>query len=100
MNVADRALIAGAIIVSMALGLAFMIVMERPWHAPRALRTMAWLQLALVATPIGLDSILLLVTLRVPPPIWLVILVLFAQDVVYGWRLLILIQAHRERKRS
>jgi hypothetical protein len=96
----DRVMIATTIIVSMALGLAFVIGLERPWRVPAELRMMAWLQVVLVATPIAFDLLLLMVVLRVPPPLWLIIAVLFAQDSAYAWRLFVLIRAHHERNRS
>lgn len=99
MSEAQRVAMAATIIVSMALGLAFMIGLERPWRAPAALRIMAWLQVALVASPLLLDLVLLLVVLRVVPPLWLIIAVLSVQDAVYCWRLVVLINAHRERTR-
>jgi hypothetical protein len=86
--------------VSMALGIAFGVGLGRPWLAPRALRTQAWLQLALVALPIMLDMVLLLITLRVVPPVWVIATVLSAQDAVYLWRLVVLVRAHHERNRS
>lgn len=96
----DRGVIAATIIVSMLLGLAFMFGLGRPWIAPRDLRTQAWLQMSLVAIPILLDLVLLLVALRVVPPLWLIVAVLVGQDAVYSWRLFVLILAHRERNRS
>lgn len=100
MTSADRGIVAATIIVSMILGLAFMIGLGRPWRADAELRSQAWLQAALVATPVALDLVLLFVVLRIVPPLWLIVAVLAGQDAVYGWRLFVLFRAHRERIRS
>ena len=96
----DRGIVAATIVVSMMLGLGFLFALGRPWKVPHELRTLAWLQVALVAMPVALDLLLLFVVLKIAPPVWLVVVVLAGQDVVYGWRLLVLLRAHRERIRS
>lgn len=100
MTGAERATVAAAIVASMLLGVWFLYELGRPWRAPVELRVQAWLQAALVATPVALDVLLLLVVLRIAPPLWLILAVLLGQDAVYGWRLLVLVRAHRERTRS
>lgn len=100
MTGAARGIVAATIMVSMALGIAFGVGLGRPWLVPRALRIQAWLQLALVALPIMLDMVLLLITLRVVPPVWVIVAVLSIQDAVYLWRLVVLVRAHHERNRS
>ena len=91
---------AAALVASMLLGLAFLYGLGRPWRVPDELRTQAWLQAALVAMPIALEELLLMVVMRVPPPLWAVVGVLLGQDAVYGWRLFVLVRAHQERIRS
>lgn len=100
MTATDRGLLASVIVVSMFLGVAFLFGLERPWRAPAELRAMAWLQLALVASPLLLDLVLLMTVMRVFPPLWLIMAVLSVQDAVYCWRLVVLVHAHRERNRS
>jgi hypothetical protein len=49
--------------------------------------------------PVALDLLLLFAVLKIAPPIWLAVAVLAGQDIVYGWRLFVLLRAHRERVR-
>lgn len=100
MTGAERGVVAAAIVVSMLLGLIFLYGLGRPWRAPDELRVQAWLQSALVVSPVALELLLLLVVVRIPPPLWAVIGVLVCQDAVYTWRLLVLIRDRHERIRS
>lgn len=70
---------------SVLLGLCFVVVFGRPWRSDN--RAMAWLQWALAAVALAFDVVLMLALFGVVVPMWVVALVLLAQDGVFAWRL-------------
>ena len=58
----------------------------------------AWLWAGMGFVTLALDILLMLVLLRIPFSPLLAIAVLFAQDGVYTWRLVVLRQARRDDK--
>ena len=84
-------LIAGSI----GLGLWFIVSYGRPWRSDYP--AMAWLQSALAAVPVAFDSLLLLALFKLTAPVWLVVAILAAQDVVFGWRVVTLMRARRTK---
>jgi len=79
----------------LAFGLAFVAA----YGDPRRNETpsMAWLQAGLAWVAVGFDVVLMLALFHVVVPWFLVVVVLLAQDCVFGWRLYVLFAARREK---
>jgi hypothetical protein len=78
---------------SVLLGLWFVLALGAPWRSESP--TMAWLQAAIAWVAVAFDVALLLALLRIHVPAWGFVLILLAQDVVFGWRLALLWRARR-----
>lgn len=79
--------------VSMLLGLGFVIPFGPPWRSENP--PMAWLQAGLAWVALAFDSALFLSLFHVAMPVVVVVLILLAQDTVFGWRLAVLIRERR-----
>ena len=88
-----QVLVAGSI----GLSLWFVVALGPPWRSQAP--TIAWLQAAWAWVAILFEALLLLALFRVgvPLPVWGV--VLFAQDGVFAWRLILLRRSRRADQR-
>lgn len=84
------ALLIGA---SIALGSWFAWELGAPWRSGAPM--MAWLQAALAWVTVAFDATLLAALFRVHVPPWVYGVILLAQDVVFGWRLVMLRRARQ-----
>jgi hypothetical protein len=84
--------------VSMVLGLIFVITLGPPWKSENP--SMTWLQALLAWVALQFDVALFLSAFHVVVPIWVVLLILLSQDVVFGWRLWLLLKKRRALHRT
>lgn len=89
-----RVVFAVLIGVSMLLGLGFVIPFGPPWRSESP--GMAWLQAGLAWVALAFDTALFLSLFHVAVPVAAVVLILLAQDVVFGWRVMALVKERSE----
>ena len=77
--------------VSMLLGASFLASYGPPWRSDRPLT--AWVQSGLAWVALAFDTALFLSLFYVLVPLWIVALILLAQDIVYTVRLIALRRA-------
>lgn len=78
--------------ISLVFGLVFVLMLGKPWR--NEYPTMAWLQASLAWVAVGFDAWLLLASFGVHADL-LVFSVLILQDLVFAWRLWVLITIRR-----
>jgi hypothetical protein len=78
---------------SAGLSLWFVFYLGAPWRSESP--AVAWLLAAWAWTTAAFQALLLLALFRIDVPLWLVVLVLAAQDGVFVWRLVLLYRARR-----
>ena len=88
-----RAVFAVLIGVSMLLGLGFVIPFGPPWRSQNP--GMAWLQAGLAWVALAFDTALFLSLFHIAVPVVAVALILLTQDIVFGWRVAVLIGERR-----
>ncbi len=81
--------------VSLVLGLGFVLTLGSPRRSE--VPSMAWLQAGLAWVAVAFDAVLFMSVFHVAVPVWSVALILLAQDVVFAWRLWVLVQTRRHR---
>jgi hypothetical protein len=81
--------------VSLTLGLGFVLTLGSPRRSE--VPSMAWLQAGLAWVAVAFDAVLFMSVFHVAVPVWSVALILLSQDVVFAWRLWVLIQTRRHR---
>lgn len=84
-----RALVAASILLT----LWFVISLGDPRRSDSP--TVAWLLAAWGWITVAFETLLLLALLRIHVPSWLAVLVLFAQDGIFAWRLVLLRKARQ-----
>lgn len=89
MTVLLRVLVAASILLT----LWFVISLGDPRRSENA--TVAWLLAAWGWITIAFETLLLLALLHVHVPTWVAVLVLFAQDAIFAWRLVLLRRARQ-----
>lgn len=89
MRIAIQALVAASILLT----LWFVLQLGDPRRSQSP--TVAWLLAAWGWITIAFEALLLAALLRIHVPSWLAVLVLFAQDGIFAWRLVLL---HRSRR--
>jgi hypothetical protein len=94
MTAGERALFVALIGLSLGLGLAFVIAFGSPRRSANP--SMAWLQVGLAWVAVAFDAVLLLSMFHIVVSLWLVAMILLAQDAVFAWRLGVLIQTRRK----
>lgn len=83
--------------ISLALGLTFTITLGPPWKTQNP--SMAWLQAWLAWIAVSIDAVLLISSFGVEIGNWVVGLILLGQDIIFGWRLWLLLKIRRETQR-
>ena len=78
---------------SVGLSLWFVLTLGAPWRNERP--TVAWLLAAWAWSTAAFQALLLLALFRIAVPLLVVALVLFAQDGVFVWRLVLLWRTRR-----
>jgi len=78
---------------SAGLSLWFVLYLGPPWRSENP--AVAWLLAAWAWSTAAFQALLLLALFRIVVPLWLVALVLFAQDAVFAWRLVLLRRTRR-----
>lgn len=89
------ALFAILISFSLTLGLGFVLTLGSPRRSE--VPSMAWLQAGLAWVAVAFDAVLFMSLFHITVPVWSVALILLAQDVVFAWRLWVLIQTRRKK---
>jgi len=78
---------------SIGLSLWFVLSLGDPRRSENP--TIAWLLAAWAWVTVAFEALLLLALFHIHVPVWLAAVVLFAQDGVFGWRLVLLRRARR-----
>jgi len=78
---------------SIGLSLWFAVSLGNPRRSENP--TVAWLLSAWAWVTVAFELLLLLALFRIHAPPWLAALVLFAQDAIFGWRLVLLYRGRR-----
>ena len=93
-----REVLAVLILVSIGLGLRFVVSFGLPWR--NEFPAQAWLQSGLAWVAIIVDTLLLLALFHVPVSAWAGVVVLVGQDTVFAWRLVVLRRNQRDAERA